>query len=121
MAFFHLFFHFQFKDRWTFWLVISIIISFFIVLVYFTWRGFRNYKRAKKETAMSAAAGPPPVGPDIRIEMANLSPEDILNRTSIDIVELARRTGRPVSSIQALAPMSGSNCHRPLPSRTGST
>lgn len=36
------------EHRWWFWVVIGIIASFFIVAVFFTWRGFQRYRNHKK-------------------------------------------------------------------------
>uniref|UniRef100_A0A7S1CUN6 Uncharacterized protein n=1 Tax=Picochlorum oklahomense TaxID=249345 RepID=A0A7S1CUN6_9CHLO len=36
------------EHRWWFWVVIGIIASFFIVAVFFTWRGFRRYRLHQK-------------------------------------------------------------------------
>lgn len=39
----------SFTDKWYFWLIIAIVICIFIVLVYFTLRGFRKYLVYRKK------------------------------------------------------------------------
>jgi hypothetical protein len=62
----------QVEDRWYFWLIIGLLAAFFIVLTFFTVRGFRRWHRHKKLMAAEAALpgnielghGGPPPGPD---------------------------------------------------------
>lgn len=36
------------SDRWYLWTVVAIVAAFFIVALFFVWRGFRNYRRYKR-------------------------------------------------------------------------
>jgi len=91
----------QILERWQFWLGIGLAAAFFIVLVYFVFRGFKSYKRHNEERKQEQQS-------EQKQEEQNGSQHDIENplppfsskkstlecQKTIDVDELARRTGR---------------------------
>lgn len=74
-------------DRWYFWVIIAFVIIFFIVALYFTIRGFRRFRKVRKEN-----------------QLKSLIPET-LEKSYFDAVteeyvkDVSRRTGRPVDVV----------------------
>ena len=74
-------------DRWYFWVIIAVVIIFFIVALYFTIRGFRRFRKVRKEN-----------------QLKSLIPET-LEKSYFDAVteeyvkDVSRRTGRPVDVV----------------------
>jgi hypothetical protein len=78
----------QVHRRWSFWLIISVVCAFTIVVVYFAWRGFRAHWRGAAAVAAereSELAARPPAFP----------------HGDLDAAELARRTGRSSGDVAA--------------------
>ena len=48
----------QITQRWWFWLIIGLLAAFFIVLAFFAWRGFSQYKKLKRMRAEVGACSP---------------------------------------------------------------
>ena len=78
-------------DKWYFWVIIALVAIFVIVCGYFTVRGYRRYRRVRKENQLRMLIP----------ETAEVVYFD--EKTQEYIIEMSRRTGIPAEKIKGAA------------------